>query len=191
MAHDDRSLMRLILQHDQTALSQLYERYGTRVFSVAYRVLQSRYLAEEATQDTFLKVWRQQTTWDPDKGRLLNWLLVVARYTAIDHLRREQRLAASVDASLDELPEPMAEGGRPEDIHDRHHLYALLAELPDEQRQLIDLAFFQGMTHRELAERLNLPLGTVKTRVRLGLQKLRGLWLQAERESYEKRNPER
>lgn len=190
MTRDDRSLMRLILQHDQTALSQLYERYGTRVFSVAYRVLQNRHLAEEAAQDTFLKVWRQQTTWDPDKGQLVSWLLVVARYTAIDHLRREQRLAPSVDASLDELPEPVAEGGRPEDSHDRHQMHALLAELPDEQRQLIELAFFQGMTHRELAERLNLPLGTVKTRVRLGLQKLRGLWLQTEQESHEKTNPE-
>lgn len=173
----DQELCWRIQQGDQVALKLLYERYNTPVYSLCYRVLSNAALAEEAAQDTFLKVWRQVEKWDSGKGRFISWLLTVARYTAIDRLRQEQRQSIRDAVPLDEL-----------DVPDEHPDYGfvdgqllrqLLRQLPPEQLQVIELAFFHGLTHQVLAERLSLPLGTVKTRVRLGLQKLRVLWLEA------------
>jgi RNA polymerase sigma-70 factor, ECF subfamily len=176
----ERDLMRRIADHDQTALASLYEHYARAVFSLAYRVLQNQQLAEEAAQDTFVKVWRQAANWDPEKGRLSSWILTIAHRTAIDRLRMENRQALAHAASIDEVAPPESETGLPDDpvLHDGRHLRYLMRQIPSEQAELIDLAFFQGLTHRELAERLELPLGTVKTRVRLGLQKLRALWIE-------------
>lgn len=179
----DEALVQCIARHDQTALSQLYDRYGTPVYSLVLRIVQDAKLAEEATQDTFVKVWRNPERWDPDKGRFVSWLLTVARYTAIDLLRAELRQVTAHASSLDGTH--IKPGTDPVDnpaLNDNRLLYALLDELPPEQAQLVRLGFFQGMTHKQLAETLNLPLGTVKTRVRLGLQKLRVLWLEATRQ---------
>jgi RNA polymerase sigma factor (sigma-70 family) len=179
----DSELMQRIAQQDQTALSALYERYGTPVYSLAYRILNNAHLAEEVTQDTFLKVWRGASGWDASKGRLSSWLLTVARYTAIDRLRQEQRQSGPGTTALDEVPPLVSASGLPDDPRrqDGRLLRELLQKLPEEQTAIIELAFFQGWTHRQLAERLNLPLGTVKTRARLGLQKLRKLWIEATR----------
>lgn len=178
---EDEELLRRIERRDQSALTILYQRYGTQVFSLAYRVLENVHQAEEVTQDTFLKVWDRAARWDPAKGRFASWLLTISRHTAIDRLRSEQRHVLSSSTSLDFVPDPVAEGGIPHDprLQDGRILHDLLEQLPNEQAQVIEMAFFQGLTHRELSERLNLPLGTVKTRVRLGLQKLRGLWVEA------------
>jgi RNA polymerase sigma-70 factor (ECF subfamily) len=172
---DDHDLIHRIEQQDQTALALLYERYGAMVYSLIYRILGDKPLSEEATQDTFLKVWRRIARWDADKGRFSSWLLTVARYTAIDHLRSERRQTLPNTLPLDE---ELSYSGI-EELRDGQLLRTLLLQLPDEQRQVIELAFFQSLTHAELAENLKLPLGTVKTRVRLGLQKLRVLWLEA------------
>ncbi len=178
---EDRDLMQRIEAGDDSALALLYERYGRIVYSLTLRVLQNPALAEEATQDTFIKVWRKSTRWDPAKGRLSSWLLTVARYTAIDRLRSEQRQSPDT-ADIDAVPPIAGEGGIPDaaELLDSRQLQRLLGQLPVEQAEVIQLAFFQGLTHSELAERLGLPLGTVKTRVRLGLKKLKGLWQQAE-----------
>jgi RNA polymerase sigma-70 factor, ECF subfamily len=172
---DDYDLIHRIEQQDQTALALLYERYGAVVYSLVYRILNDKALAEEATQDTFLKVWRRIAQWDADKGRFSSWLLTVARYTAIDHLRSERRQTVPHVVPLDEG----IQSGGFEEIRDGQSLRMLLQQLPQEQREVIELAFFQSLTHVELAGKLNLPLGTVKTRVRLGLQKLRSLWFES------------
>lgn len=181
-ALQDRDLMRRIEQQDQSALAQLYERYGRPVYSLTYRVLQNAALAEEATQDTFMKVWKQSTRWDSHKGALTSWLLTIARYTAIDRLRQEQRQTAPQTVSLDSIVSPEAVEGQPEDaiLRDGVVLRHLLTQIPQEQAQVIEMGFFQGLTHTELAERLEQPLGTIKTRARLGLQKLRALWNELE-----------
>jgi RNA polymerase sigma-70 factor (ECF subfamily) len=181
---DDRQLLQKLEGRDQHALAQLYERYGAMVYSLAYRVTGTPALAEETTQDTFMKVWNQASRWDPDKGRFSSWLLTVTRYTAIDRLRQEQRHNS---LPIDKMPEPVSRTGIPHDprLQDGNLLRELLSQIPPEQALLIEKAFFQGMTHSELADTLNIPLGTIKTRVRLGLQKLRGLWLQAMRETSE------
>ena len=177
---DETSLIRLIaLQHDQNALSELYRRYGRAVYSLAFRVVQNNTLAEEVTQDTFLKVWNQPETWDPQRGKLVSWLLTIARYTAIDRLRREQR--RPLGAPLDDILELVGKRELIDDPawQDGKLIRSLIVRLPAEQIEVIELAFYQGMTHTEMAEHLKLPLGTVKTRVRLGLQKLKAMWTEA------------
>jgi RNA polymerase sigma-70 factor (ECF subfamily) len=178
LLQEDASLMRRLVAQDQTALSELYERYGRLVYSFSLRVLQNSTLAEEATQDTFLKVWNQPQSWNPELGKLVSWLLTITRYTAIDRLRREKRVAPATTFSLDDRVFDMGE--RTEDTEpdwmDGELLRSLMQRLPPEQRELLELAYFQGMTHTELAEALQLPLGTVKTRLRIGLQRLKGFW---------------
>ena len=173
MSGDPIQLLRRIEKGDEAALAVLFADYGTAVYSLTRRVLNDETLAQEAAQDTFLKVWRNPRAWDASKGQFSSWLLTLARYTAIDRLRRERRqtyqdtdLHDEIAASDDEEDPPQIERGQ---------MLTLLAHLPDEQRILIEMAFFKGMKHSELAEALNLPLGTVKTRGRLGLQKLRRL----------------
>lgn len=179
---EDAVLMQMVRQRNQQALSLLYDRYVAQVYGLVYRILNNGSMAEEVTQDTFMKVWKQPDRWDDAKGRFSSWLLTIARNTAIDHLRRERRQVSPETASLDVVAEPPSPFGLPHDSRrlDANTIRGLLDELPFEQAHAIELAFFQGMTHRELAEHLDLPLGTVKTRVRLGLQKLKALWLAQE-----------
>jgi RNA polymerase sigma-70 factor, ECF subfamily len=176
---NDTDLMRHVVQRDQSALSELYERYGNPVYGLALRVVQNTQLAEEVTQDTFLKVWNQAQSWDPTRGQLISWLLTITRYTAIDRLRREWRQPNLVGAPVEDIPNLFSALDMVGDARwqDGQLLAALIQQLPDEQAEVVQLAFYQGMTHTEMSERLGLPLGTVKTRVRLGLQKLKSLWL--------------
>lgn len=169
----DMALMQRILKRDQGALAELYDQYGSLVYSFALRVVGSPGLAEEVAQDTFLKIWNQASTWNPDRGTLVTWMLTITRYTAIDRLRKEQRQPTDISVPLED------EQATSDDMpwQDNRIMRALLDQLPGEQQRVIDLAFYQGMTHSEMASYLSLPLGTVKTRLRLGLQKLRDLWL--------------
>ena len=158
---NDADLMRRIVAQDQSALMTLFERFGSQVYGLALHVLRDSRLAEEASQDTFLKVWNKSVQWDPAKGQLDSWLLTIARYAAIDRLRREQRHNAAgatfPDALPDHTPGATIVGDRR--WIDGQLLRQLMAELPAEQAQVIELAFFQGMTHSELAESLGWPLG--------------------------------
>jgi RNA polymerase sigma-70 factor (ECF subfamily) len=167
-----------LIRRDQTALSELYQQFGGLVYSIALRVVQNSTLAEEVTQDTFLKVWHQPGSWDPERGKFVSWLLTITRYTAIDRLRKEQRRPLQNALELDEVR--VGKRGLMDDENwlDGRILRTLMERLPQEQVQVIELAFFGGLSHSEMAEYLNLPLGTVKTRVRLGLQKLKSLWIE-------------
>jgi RNA polymerase sigma-70 factor (ECF subfamily) len=172
MQADVQALLRRIQRGDEAALAVLYAGYGRAVYSLALHVLRHDGLAQEATQDTFMKLWNNPLAYDSSKGEFSSWLLTLARYTAIDHLRREMRRTGRNV----ELPETLAvEEEERLSESEASQLHALLGELPRDQRVLVELAFFQGLTHSQLAERMDLPIGTVKTRLRLGLQKLRGL----------------
>ncbi len=177
----DEQLVTRIRAQDQEALAQLYARYGTPAFSLAMRTLQNTPLAEEAVQDAFMKVWRNPAAWDSRKGKFSSWLLTVTRYTAIDLLRSEKRQATTNADSIEDV-QIASDLGRPDDplLRDGRLLRSLIEQLPPEQSQVVMLGFFYGYTHSDLAEKLNLPLGTVKTRVRLGLKKLRGMWITAD-----------
>lgn len=178
---DDIGLVAKIVQKDQNALAALYQQYGGLVYSLAYRILQQPGLAEEVTQDTFLKVWKQAESWDSTKGKLVSWLLTITRYTAIDYIRQAKRQPQQSEISLEYTVSTSDNMPTVNDPNwaDGQLIQSLLKQLPVEQAEVIELAFFRGMTHSDLAEALQLPLGTVKTRLRLGLQKMKGLWLQA------------
>lgn len=176
---DDIELMRRITARDEQALWALYELYGRAVYSIAYRILGNAAFAEEATQDTFLKVWKQTNRWDSEKGKLKNWLLTIAQFTAIDRLRKEKRQPTVHPDPIEDTDESLLTAKNESRWQEGATLRMVVAQLPPEQAQLIDLAFFQGMSHSEIAESLQMPLGTVKTRVRTGLQRLRELWLES------------
>ncbi|MEZ4674723.1 MAG: sigma-70 family RNA polymerase sigma factor [Caldilineaceae bacterium] len=175
---DDFQLLRAIAHRDQHAFMQLYQQYCNLVFSLSLRVLRHQVLAEEVTQDVFLKIWQQPDRWNPALGQFSSWLLTITRNASIDRLRKEQR-HPTPNAGIDE---PIFEQNVEISVSDDpmwfegQLLTRLIHELPTEQRELIELAFYQGYTHSELADGLQLPLGTVKTRLRSGLQKLRAAW---------------
>ena len=165
---------------DSGALSLIYDRYSASVYSLALRMLSDRQLAEELVQETFLRVWRQAATYRTMRGALASWILGIARNLAIDELRRRgvrpqaldgdssERLALLESADDDPIDQVFA--------RIRHDVVTdALNRLPREQREVVELAYFGGLSQSEIATRLGDPLGTVKTRMRLGLQKLRGL----------------
>ncbi len=185
---DDAVLLQRVADGDENALLLLHTRYVNLVYSMALHILRDPSLAEEVTQDVFLKLWQKGERYDPRRGRFTTWLLSITRFAAIDRLRYEGRhfvpsaeLSEQAEVNSDEwLPQPDWEQGQ--------QLRMLLWALPPEQRELIELAYFGGMTHQDLAEYLHLPLGTVKSRLRLGLQRLRALWLEGSSED-RKREP--
>jgi len=173
--------MQRIAQRDQQALETLYQRYANLVYNMAYQVLQNRSAAEEVTQDIFFQVWRWPEKWNPDRGRFTSWLLTITRHTAIDRLRRENRRPTLMQHSLDDITHLLpATPSHDNHGHDNGRLLrSLLAGLPADQRQVILLAFYRGLTHTEIADQLGVPVGTVKSRLRLGLTKLRRAWKKA------------
>lgn len=180
-ANPELHLLERIQAGDEDALVALHTRYTNLVYSVAYRVLNEPMAAEEVTQDTFMRLWHKADSYDASKGRFIPWLLTITRRLAIDALRQRQRREPLTGILfMDEDPDVweniLSESG---DTELRSTLQAALARLPDEQRRLLELTYFYGMTHSDLAEHLALPLGTVKTRIRLGMQKLREAWLES------------
>lgn len=161
------------------ALERLYDRYGALVFSVSLRVLHDHHLAEDVVQEVFHRLWRQPTSFDPARGRFLSWMMSVTRNRALDELRRRNRRFRSEER--DEDPEREIAGGDRFDDPEtgvvlaemRAVVRAAMARLPAAQREVIEFAYFGGLTQQEIAERTGDPLGTVKTRVRLGMRRLR------------------
>lgn len=169
----DADLIALLRAHPSLGLAALYDRYGRLVFSVALRVVQDHGAAEEITQDVFLRCWRNAERYQPSQGSLVSWLLSIAHNRAIDELRsrrgKDQRREIS---DLTILPQATFDPGF-DDALLRAEIQQALQALPSAQRDVIELIFWGGLTRREVAERLQLPLGTVHTRLRLGMSKLR------------------
>ena len=178
--HEDERLIRLIAQSQEGALAQLYDRYNRLVFSLALAIVNDRATAEEVTLDVFMRVWQKASTYRADQAKVSTWLTHIARHHAIDVLRRR---AARPDQHAvhweDTVLQAESSGHNPQDAAEislRHErIQAALAQLPPEQRQALSLAFFGGYSHSQIAELLQQPLGTVKTRLRLAMQKLREL----------------
>lgn len=180
---DDIELMRRLAEHDQAALAELHRRYVNLVFSLSLRILRDNSTAEEVVQDTFLKLWRSPAAWDHTKGRLSSWLLTIARRTAIDRLRHDRlRPVTAAELSAESLP---AESPPPEQAlwEEGALIRVLLDRLAEEHRSLIEMAFYHGLTHSEIAELTQIPLGTVKSRLRAAMQRLRRLWDEAQSQS--------
>jgi|SRR5215210_1323444 len=175
-AETDEGLMGRVAGGDVRAFEAVYDRYHRRAYSLARRITGSAGGAEEATQDAFLSLWRAASSFDPERARLATWLLALVRYRSIDWLRRRTPRALHQDftegaAETIEAPERTEEQVLASEECDRAR--RLVAGLPAEQREVIDLAYFEGYTQTEIAARVGIPVGTVKGRVRLGLDKLR------------------
>jgi RNA polymerase sigma-70 factor (ECF subfamily) len=160
---------------DEHALRIAYDRYGGAVFHLATRLLANRMDAEDVVQATFVAAWQGRGTFDPDRGGLLSWLLGIARRKAIDRIRsmaRENRVAETVRA----LPDPPPVDESPDRVLDRLVVADELAQLPDDQRRTLELAFYDDLTHPQISAVTGLPLGTVKSHIRRGMASLRRRW---------------
>ena len=175
----DEELIQRLFYRDRGAFETVYDRYGDLVYSNALRVLADTQLAEDVTQEVFLRLWRAPERYVAQRGRFLSWLLSVSRNRAIDELRkRNRRLRLEAPTSPDEGREiPSADAVDPpraaQLAEERQLIRDAMRELPWEQRLVLELAYFRGLTQQQIADGLGQPLGTVKTRVRLGMQKLR------------------
>jgi len=175
---DDKTLMVLIARSNTDALSVLYDRYNRLVFSIALHIVGSRETAQEITLDVFTRIWDNAGSYHADRAKVTTWLTRIARNRSIDELRRRGVRAEQHSVRWADLPpdaEPRSGGleARTERSLQREHVRAAVAELPEEQRQVLSLAYFGGYTQREIAEGLQQPLGTVKTRIRLAMNRLR------------------
>ena len=189
LAHlSDEAVVALVARSDETALAELYDRYGGIAFGLARRVLRDDSLAEDAVQEAFLTVWRTAVRFVPERAKASTWLLTLVHRRAVDLVRREDRRRAE---PLDAAAEPAGES-----THDvawlrfeRERVQDALAQLPDPQREAIELAYYGGFTQSELAERLGQPLGTIKSRMFSGLARLHELLAEPEHDRTWKPSP--
>lgn len=174
-AGDDADLIRCVSNGDEAALSLLYDRYRRVLFGLLYRMLNNRTEAEDVLQEVFVQVWRQARKFDEGRGKAFTWLVTIARRRAIDRLRSLRSRAMTIykasesnalypDAAVEQDPFLRA---------DQKTVRAALNQLPAAQRSLLLMAFFEGRSQREIAERTKIPLGTIKTRIRTGMTRLR------------------
>lgn len=170
----DEQLLELVLARDPAALEQLYQRHGSAVYALAQYILREPAVAEELTQEIFLTVWNKAAQYQSEHARFRTWLLSITRHRSIDQLRQRRRRISS-DLSLDDASIAEEHAPLTEPIDSQRELHLLLRHLPPEQRLAIELCYFQGYTHEEIASQLHLPLGTLKSRILLGLKKLRDM----------------
>jgi RNA polymerase sigma factor (sigma-70 family) len=167
----DETLLVQVAQGEESALAELYDRFGRVAYGLALRILRDDRLAEDAVQEAFLTVWRQAASFRADRAKAQTWLLTIVHRRAVDLVRREERRRAD---TLEPETEP-AGASAEEDAELRDRRIAVqraLAQLPEEQRQPIELAYYGGLTQSELADRLGEPLGTIKSRMFTGLKRL-------------------
>jgi RNA polymerase sigma factor (sigma-70 family) len=178
----DEAVVALAARGEQTALAELYDRHGRVAYGLAVRVLRDPALAEDAVQEAFLAVWRQAGRFSPERGSVAAWIMTLVHRRAVDVVRREERRRAD---PLPDADEAAGGAGADEDAMlrlERERVVSALRQLPDQQREALELAYYGGFTQSELAERLGLPLGTIKSRMFAGLARLRDLLQEPGRE---------
>ena len=171
MADPDEDLMQRLGAGEERALRELHDRYASKSLALAQRVLQDRGEAEDVVQDVFLRLWRRAAAFDPQRGSFSGWLLRSVRNRAIDRQRQRASQRRLEQARGEERPVAVASAPRASGLGEV--LGSVLGSLPPEQRRPIELAYFEGLTQQEIAARLEVPLGTVKSRIRLGMGRLR------------------
>jgi RNA polymerase sigma-70 factor (ECF subfamily) len=175
---DDEMLIRLVVRAQADALHELYDRYSRLVFSLAFNMIGDRATAEEITLDVFTKVWEKAETYQAEQAKVSTWLIRITRHHSIDVLRRQGARLEERQLDWAEVsPAIQLDTNNPEEAIElsmrQEQVRRALAQLPIDQKQALALAYFYGYTHRQIAEKLDQPLGTVKTRIRLAMQKLR------------------
>jgi RNA polymerase sigma-70 factor (ECF subfamily) len=173
----DEDLMPLVARKDPAAFEVFYDRHGGAAYSLAHRIVGDPAAAEDVTQEAFLSIWRSKARYEPTRGSVRAWTLGIVRNRAIDALRREGGRAPKLDlddeAVLERRPAPERTDAEALRRETARQVRGALGALPNEQSQVIELAYFGGFTHSEIAKMLGMPLGTVKGRMRLGLEKIR------------------
>lgn len=176
LAHlSDEALVALAARSEQSALAELYDRFGRPAYGLALRILRDEALAEDAVQEAFLALWRTAARFVPERGKASTWILTLVHRRAVDIVRREERRRTD---ALEQAPEPESRVAVDEEAWlrlQRERVQHALRKLPDQQREAIELAYYGGFTQSELAERLGQPLGTIKSRMFGGLARLREL----------------
>jgi RNA polymerase sigma-70 factor (ECF subfamily) len=173
---DDSGLIRRLKQREQQAMADLYDRYGRLTYSIIYRIVRNASAAEDLVQETFLRIWNRIQAFDEEKGALGPWVLTVARNRAIDYLRSLDGRMAQSSLELEKLESPLLFNGLENEILNLDRVRVLreaFQKLNPNQRTVIELAYYEGMSQSEMAERMKQPLGTVKTWVRSALKVLR------------------
>ena len=173
----DEALVALVARGDEAALGELYDRVGRVAYGIAFRVLRDDRLAEDAVQEAFLAAWRSAATFRADRAKASTWIVTLVHRRAVDLVRREERRRTEpLDLDRRDAPDP---AGSAEDEAwlglERERVQRLLKQLPDAQRETLELAYYGGYSQSELAERLGVPLGTIKSRMFAGLSRLREL----------------
>jgi RNA polymerase sigma-70 factor (ECF subfamily) len=171
----DEAVVALLARSDESALAELYDRFGRVAYGLALRILRDDKLAEDAVQEGFLAAWRNADRFIPERGKASTWLLTLVHRRAVDLVRREDRRRAE---PLTESVEPPSTGSAEDDAwlrFERERVQTALKQLPDQQREALELAYYGGFTQSELAERLGEPVGTIKSRMFTGLARLREL----------------
>ena len=176
----DEELLSAISLGAEWALEMLYQRYSRYAYALAYRILHDGNSAEDIVQESFLAIWRRATSYQRQQGSVLSWLHAIVHHRAIDKVRasahREQQWTPLAEEGMQDIPSPQRDVWEQAWHKEQSTMIReLLQQLPLEQRQVIELAYFEGYTHVEIAQQKNIPLGTVKGRMRLGLQKMKHL----------------
>lgn len=173
-ATDDAAVIRRIADGDETALAVLYDRWLQPVYSIVVHLLKDADEAEDVVEETFWQIWQRAASYDATRGTARTWILTICRSRALDRLRSKQRQREDANADInilrDSAPDPSADA---EGAERRTLVFNAMEELPYDQRRALELAYFRGLSQSEVADFLDEPLGTIKTRMRLGMQKLR------------------
>lgn len=176
--YTDEQLMEAVQKEDSQALDELYRRHHATLRAVIVRVLHNEHTSDDLLQEVFMEIWRLANRYSPEKGKALGWMITLTRRRAIDRLRREQayfRVEERFQRETEQQPNAWTHTGVEEDIEAsdiRRILENILATLPAAQRSAVELAFYRGMSQREIAAHTNIPLGTIKTRLELGVRKI-------------------
>jgi RNA polymerase sigma-70 factor (ECF subfamily) len=174
---DDVALIRRMVDADETALGALYDRWVKSLYSLVLHLLQDPDEAEDVVEESFWQAWRKASAYEPSKGAVSTWLLTIGRRKALDRIRSRRRYKEDTvgrDKIFSDLPAPgLDPSEQTEGSELKAHVRAALKELPSEQREVLELGYFDGLSQTEIAEATGQPLGTVKTRMRLAMQKLR------------------
>ena len=177
----DDQLVSRIAAGDASALEALYDRYVRQCFGLALRMVGEPGLAEEVVQEVFLKLWSRPDSYSPQKGAFVSWLLSLVHHRSVDELRKRSRTEVALDndqplSVINTRPDPQPDPSEQVWVMEQQRVVRqALGELPENQRLVLELAYFGGLSQSQIAERTSQPLGTVKTRMRMGLQNLRGL----------------
>jgi RNA polymerase sigma-70 factor (ECF subfamily) len=171
---DDALIIRRIADGDESALATLYDHWAQSVYSLVALLLKDADGAEDVVEDTFWQVWQRASSYDASRGTVRTWILTIARSRALDRVRSRGRNREDIATDLSLVLDPRSDPAQEAEGAERRNLvYAALCELPEDQRRALELAYFGGLSQSEIADALSEPLGTVKTRMRLGMQKLR------------------